>query len=42
MKRIRFLEHYVRGMNFSPVDLMKNEIFKVLADEHPVDAAKFK
>jgi uncharacterized protein with ParB-like and HNH nuclease domain len=31
-----------RGMNLSPVDLMKNEIFKVLADEHPVDAAKFK
>ena len=23
-----------RGMNLSPVDLMKNEIFKVLADEH--------
>lgn len=31
-----------RGMNLSPVDLMKNEIFKVLADEHPIDAAKFK
>lgn len=31
-----------RGMNLSPVDLMKNEIFKILADEHPVDAAKFK
>lgn len=31
-----------RGMNLSPVDLMKNEIFKVLADEHPVDAAKYK
>jgi uncharacterized protein with ParB-like and HNH nuclease domain len=31
-----------RGMNLSPVDLMKNEIFKVLADEHPVDAARFK
>lgn len=31
-----------RGMNLSPVDLMKNEIFKVMADEHPVDAAKFK
>lgn len=31
-----------RGMNLSPVDLMKNEIFKVLSDEHPVDAAKFK
>lgn len=31
-----------RGMNLSPLDLMKNEIFKVLADEHPVDAAKFK
>ena len=31
-----------RGMNLSPVDLIKNEIFKVLADEHPVDAAKFK
>ena len=31
-----------RGMNLSPVDLMKNEIFKVLVDEHPVDAAKFK
>lgn len=30
-----------RGMNLSPIDLMKNEIFKVLADEHPVDAAKF-
>lgn len=31
-----------RGMNLSPVDLMKNEIFKVLADEHPVDDAKIK
>ncbi|MGA9111606.1 MAG: DUF262 domain-containing protein [Smithella sp.] len=31
-----------RGMNLSPVDLIKNEIFKVLVDEHPVDAAKFK
>lgn len=30
-----------RGMNLSPVDLMKNEIFKVLAEEHPVDAAKY-
>lgn len=30
-----------RGMNLSPVDLMKNEIFKVLANEHPIDAAKF-
>jgi len=31
-----------RGMNLSPVDLIKNEIFKTLVDEHPVDNAKFK
>ena len=31
-----------RGMNLSTVDLMKNEIFKVLVDEHPTDAAKIK
>lgn len=31
-----------RGMDLSPIDLMKNEIFKVLSDEHPVDNAKFK
>jgi hypothetical protein len=29
-----------RGMSLSPVDLIKNEIFKVLADEHPIDDAK--
>jgi Protein of unknown function DUF262/Protein of unknown function (DUF1524) len=31
-----------RGMNLSPVDLIKNEIFKTLADEHPADNAKFR
>lgn len=31
-----------RGMNLSAVDLMKNEIFKVLAEEHPADDARNK
>lgn len=31
-----------RGMSLSTVDLMKNEIFKVLVDEHPTDKAKYK